>query len=500
MSVKDEHPDYVNMLDRWTKCRDAAEGQEAVHKAGTHYLPILSGQTPIQYAAYKLRTPFYNATWRTVSGLKGMLFRKQPKVVVPAVMSDMLQDISLTGETLYVFSQECIQDILTVGRIGIFVDYPIVNTKAVTAADAALQKYRPSLKRYSAENIINWKRVVINNTVVTSRVVLKEIVSTELVEFALLVKTQYRVLDLVNVTSDTGVVSAIYRVRLFEIDPEGADLQIGEDVIPMIGGAPLNFIPFYFFGVDDASPDVQPPPLINLVDINLAHYRVTADYEHGCHFTGLPTPVITGYVAEKEQAAFGIGSTTAWVFPRPDAKAFYLEFTGQGLKALESNLNRKEQQMAILGARMLDSSTSATGAVSAATAAMNATGEQSILATIAHTMSMGLEQALNTFAKFTGSPETVTYRMNRDFFPIAMDALTLTALVASWQNGAIDYTTLFDNLQRAEIVDIDSTVQSVLAGMNVHAPVIPGGTQVNQSVKPVHEITMPTVRQLQTPP
>ncbi|MFX5825171.1 DUF4055 domain-containing protein, partial [Acinetobacter baumannii] len=86
---------------------------------------------------------------------------------------------------------------------------------------------------------------------------------------------------------------------------------------------------------------------------NYAHYLVSADYEHGCHFAGLPTPVVTGYTPQngpngEPPEKLYIGSAAAWVFPQPDAKAYFLEFEGQGLDALEKNLSRKENQMAIL--------------------------------------------------------------------------------------------------------------------------------------------------------
>ena len=64
------------------------------------------------------------------------------------------------------------------------------------------------------------------------------------------------------------------------------------------------------------------------------------------------------------------------------------------------------------------------------------------------------------------------------------------------------YERLYENLQRGEVVNVDKTVQEELAKMSLHEPIIPGGTQVNQTNKPGAETTMPTAptqRQLQTP-
>jgi hypothetical protein len=314
---------------------------------------------------------------------------------------------------------------------------------------------------------------------------------------------QYRVLDLAPPEDGTG--GLVYRVRVFTVNAKDEDVLMST-AYPMIKGKHLTALPFYPISTDSVEICPDTPPLTDLVDINLSHYRTNADYEHGCHFTGLPTPVISGYTPDKEGQSFGIGSMTAWVFPRPDAKASYLEFTGQGLKALEANLTRKETQMAVLGARMLESKQS--NGDSQGGAAINMGGEQSLLASIAQAASIGIERALTMFTRFAGSDQPAKFRLNKDFFPMPMPALTLTALVASWQNGAISYQTLFNNLQRGEVIDIDQTIEKELAKMDQHKPEIPGGTKVNQEATTGnHETTLPgstvanpTQRQLQTPP
>jgi hypothetical protein len=505
MGVKTTHAEYKEKSVLWKRCRDAADGQDAVHGAGTEYLPMLSEQTTAQYEAYKLRTSFYNATWRTIAGLQGMLFRKPAVVDVPSVVEPMLKDVTLGGQDLHMFTLELIEEALTVGRVGIFVDYPTIDPNTSTEADAKTLGLRPILKQYITESIINWRYSVVNNASVLSMVVLAEEVTAQgETEFDIGTATQYRVLDLTPMLLPDGTTKLVYRVRVFTVDNKDNDVLMST-AFPMVKGQYLTAIPFFTIGTDSVEICPDEPPLIDLVDLNLSHYRTNADYEHGCHFTGLPTPVITGYTPDKEGESFSIGSTTAWVFPRPDAKAFYLEFTGQGLKALESNLTRKETQMAILGARMLESKQN--NGDSQGGAAINMGGEQSLLASISQAASIGIERALTLFTTFAGSTEAVKFRLNKDFFPMPMSALTLTALVASWQNGAINYDTLFDNLQRGEVIDIDKTIEEELAAMDKHKPEIPGGTKVNQSATGGHETTLggtggnnPTQRQLQTPP
>ena len=505
MSVKTVHKEYKDMLDVWQRCRDASEGQSSVHKAGISYLPALADQSTKEYDSYKQRASFFNATWRTISGLQGMLFRKPSIVEVAAVVEPMLEDVDLTGQNLHMFALEIIEECLTVGRVGIFVDYPTVDQKTTTEADSKVMGLRPILKQYPTESIINWRKTVVNNASVLSMVVLSEETYTKgKTEFDVLETTQYRVLDLALPEDKNEPQRLIYRVRVFTVNEKDEDVLMSVSY-PQIKGKYLEAIPFYTVSTDSIEICPDEPPLIDLVDINLSHYRTNADYEHGCHFTGLPTPVISGYTPDTQGASFAIGSMTAWVFPRPDAKASYLEFTGQGLKALEANLARKEAQMVVLGARMLENK-GVTGD-SQGGAAIHMGGEQSLLASISQAASIGIERALTMFSKFAGTDQPAKFRLNKDFFPMPMSALSLTALVAAWQNGAINYGTLFDNLQKGEIVDIDQTVELELAKMNEHTPPIPAGTKVNQTNTGGQETTLagssgnnPTQRQLQTPP
>lgn len=466
MPVKNQHPEYTANLNKWERCQDVALGQDAVHAAGQLYLKALSDQTPEEYEAYKGRTPFYNATWRTIVGLQGMLFRKPPQVEVPPLVVPMMENVTLDGTPMHIFALGLSEECLKVGRVGVFVDYPSVDTEAATTADAQALNLRPMLKMYRAKSIINWKTRTVKNATILSMVVLQEVRSVMEDEFTDKEEPQYRVLDLVELTLPDGVVKLVYRVRVIIVEiVEGKEVEKTiETSFPKINGEFLSEIPFTFIGVDDVTWKVDEPPLIDLVDMNLSHYRTAADYEHGCHFTGLPTPVISGYTPETQEGGavtkFYIGSMTAWVFPRHEAKASFLEFKGEGLNALEKNLSKKEAHMAILGARMLEVQRSG-GVESANTAAIHRGGEQSMLSSVAQAISIGVTKVLKVFVKFAGADDgKVKFELNRDFFPVPMDALTLTAIIAGWQNGAYSYDTMFQNLQKGEIIELDATPES----------------------------------------
>jgi hypothetical protein len=460
-----EHADYKAMTPKWQRCRDVAAGRDKVMENGLLYVPMLHEQSPTAYQDYLKRATFYGATWRTIAALAGMLFRKPEITELPDSLDAMLTNVNLRGEPLHLFAQQTALECLTIGRVGLLVDYPPVDstkTGILTLARAQSMGLRPSIQRYKAESIINWRTGPVGNVDTLLLVVLTEEVETMGgTEFAANCELRYRVLDLVGDPNDAEQMA--YRVRLFRIDKKtDSQVQIGPDQYPSLNGKPLRNIPFTFLSADAGlAATVTEPPLIDLVDLNLAHYRVSADYEHGCHFTGLPTPYIAGYQTAGPQEKLYVGSTAAWVFPDPQTRVGYLEFSGAGLGMLQANMERKEQQMASLGARLLMSD-GAERNITATTAAIQHGGEASILAAVAQALSLGLSRALVTFAQWAGLTVTeanIKYEINRDFFPVPMDPATLAALVGAWQSGAISAEVLFANLQKGEVIDAKATFE-----------------------------------------
>lgn len=459
MPVNTTHADYDNFKIKWKRCRDVSKGQDAVHDAGETYLPRLKEQAQSDYENYKKRSTFYNATWRTISGLVGMMLRQPPAIEAPQSVIDLITaDVDGAGKPMQLFAQETCENALEVGRLGILVDCsPIIVADGATPtmADSAAQNIRPTLQMYSAETIINWRTGRVANATVLIMVVLQESVVDAEDEFKGKMEDRWRVLDL----ADNGA----YRQRLYKKKvPVVADNvefeQVGSDIFPTCYGKAMGYIPFMFLGTDDTTSDVDEPPLIDLVNLNIAHYRVTADYEHGCHFTGLPTLFLSGFRQENTTDKVYIGSEAAIISSNENARAEYVEFSGAGLGALEKNLASKETQMAILGARMLEPQQRAKEA--ADSQSIKRKGEESMLASVAQAISLGLTQALKWFTEFAGHDSSnVKFVLNRDFYPAPMTPAELSGLVMAWQQGAISEQTLFAKLQQGEIIDRDTTFE-----------------------------------------
>ncbi|API58088.1 hypothetical protein BSL82_01240 [Tardibacter chloracetimidivorans] len=469
MAVNSTHRDYDKYSPKWKRCRDTVAGQDAVHAAGEAYLPKLKDEEQKDYDARRKRSDFFNGSWRTIDGLNGMAFRKPPTVEVPAGIEAYLLDVNMAGVSLDALASTVVEDVLEVGRIGLLVDHPPMpeGVSALTVDAAQRLGLRPAIHIYATESIINWKFQRINNAWMLAMVVLKESEAVAEDEFKEKLEDRYRVLDLVS----NAQGQTTYRQRMFKREDE-KDIQIGSDIFPLMNGKTLDFIPFVIVGPNGKGDNIDEPPLIDLIDANLALYQINSDYRHGLHFTGLPTPVVAGYHPDPENPqSLYIGSTSAWVFSDPQAKASYLEFTGQGLTELREASREKKQEMALLGARMIADETKQIETLGATQ--IKRAGENSILARIVTSVSDGLEWALGVFAQWAGHSGKITYQINRDFNPMMLDAQTLTALVGAVQAGQLSKQSMFDLLQRGDVVAADLTFDEEQERIGSDGPAMP---------------------------
>lgn len=441
--VTTKHPEYLAVLDKWVRCRDVEDGEDAVKARGEPYLPKLEGQDNKEYEAYKSRALFYNATSRTIQAVLGAVFRKSPVIDPPNT------DVEKSVVNTY-------DEILKIGRFGVLVDVP-------------REGGDPYLVEYRGEQIINWHYSVVNDAKVLDLVVLEENVQEfDKSSFATRSVKQYRVLELVDPRIEFGEANEeevedeeairIYKMTVYRsvTDPRTRRevFEIASVAFPTMRGDVLAFIPFKIVNTTNCDPDIEKPPLLDLIAVNLSHYRTSADLEHGRHFTALPTAWVAGFPSDTE---LKVGSGTAWVTENVQAKAGFLEFTGQGLKALETALEQKEHLMAVMGARLFENPKH--GVEAAETVRLRQSADTATAAQIAKNISRAFSELYTWYLMFMLTPQAQEgdVVVNTDILDTALDAPRLTALVSAWQQGAISQDTLLYQLKQGEVLPPDRT-------------------------------------------
>ena len=449
--VRATHAEYDEYSPIWLKVADVEKGQRAIHAAGEKYLPKLRDESAEDYKARLFRSDFFNAFWRTVAGLTGLAFRVDPVVDVPAAIAPMLGDINLAGVSLDAMAKSAVEHVAEYGRVGLLVDHPQWPDNVTTISQKAAEGMglRPTMHLYPALSIINWRYARVANVWQLVLVVLKEMTTFPISEYEDKQEARYRVLDL--------DASGNYRQRLFRIGDRDQDEQIGGDIYPAMNGKPMREIPFAIIGENGMDAACDDPPLLDLLDANLAHYGLQSDYRHGLHYTGLPTLFLAGVTQAADAPPIYIGGSAAITSDHPDAKGMFIEFTGQGLGALEKAVASMEQRMAMLGARMVADETKQAETLGATQ--IKRAGENSVMAGIVGGVSEAIEWALGLFCQWQNVVGEVHYEINRRFTPAAMSAQDLTALVSAWQAGAISEADLFAKLQEGEVIEGGKTIE-----------------------------------------
>lgn len=431
MPIDSPHPEYKKHVSLWTRCRDAVEGQEAIKEAGAIYLPPLTAHVDQgtdgakAYSAYLGRALWFGATDRTLNGYVGAIMRTDPVFVVPSGIQERLDDVTAAGQTAVQFVHSMTKELLTTGRLGLLVD-----------KDDGEEL--PYVKLYYPENILNW-------------IVEKgKLVAVTLQECVLEAKDPmdpYFQEEHVQIR-ELLVVDGVYIARLHKKIND--QWQTFDATTPVKRGEALDSIPFVLISADEDAYGCSKPPIMDLVNANVNHYQLDADYRHGLHFTALPTAVFTGV---DDDRTYYLGSEGAINLRNENSKAFFLEFQGLGLTAIKDAMEERKAQMASLGAQLIQRGQRGRGVETAESARIQHSGETSLLATIVGRAEEGFEKALEFVAAWAGVTGEVEVNINRDFIDAALNAEEISALVMSWQGGAISPEVLFWNLQRGGVID-----------------------------------------------
>ena len=421
MGIESKHPLYIETENKWTRVRDSFLGSDKVKSQGEVYLPKLSSQDKDQYTAYVMRAMYVNAIKNTVQGLVGAVMRIDPVIKAPDRILELSQDITGTGVSLNDFISNMLSEQLLMGRQGILIDRT---------------EDRAYLSGYTTEQMTNWMDGVI---------VLKETyVSHDINDvYDMTYEVQYRELMI----DEDGK----YLVRIWR---ENTGWNVWNEIYPTKVGQALDVIPFVALSGNELNLNPTQPPLLSLVDTNLSMYRTSADLEHGRHFTALPTPYVTGIDGDSE---LKIGSGSAWILPDSSSKAGYLEFTGQGLQALEKAVEEKRSIMASLGASLLQ--TEKSGVESAEAVRLRQNSETSVLVGAVLSVQEGIAKALSFMAEWEGVSGDIEVELNTDFSDTKISAQDLTALMGAWQSGGISHETFLHNMKKGEVLPNDVSVE-----------------------------------------
>lgn len=441
-------PAVQNALPEWRRVRDCLEGQDAIKKRRSTYVPMpnptdRSQENLARYDRYVERGNFMNFTQRTLLGMVGAVFGKDAVATLPNELMPLYSNVDGTAVTLDQQAKQVLSDVLSIGRCGLLPDYPVM-TRPASRKELAEGKVRPTIQFYFAEQIINHRYVVENGLRKLALVVLSEEYVYSDDGFEAKMKPQFRVLRLEN---------GVYTVTLYK--KTDSDVVTETYTPKKADGKPFDHIPFEFVGATNNDGGIDPAPLSDMSNLNIAHFRNSCDFEEMVFMLGQPTPVITGLDQHWLDNVLGgrviLGSQNALTLPQ-DCDAFLLQIDESQLAL--SAMEHKERQAVALGARLVQQQTVAR---TAKEAGLEEASEQSLLLSAAKNVNSAYKRALTSASLFvvTSVPEDIGYELNTDFDILRLDSPGRAQLLAEWQRGAITFTEYRSILRRAGVATLE---------------------------------------------
>lgn len=477
MSVKYRRPEVTQLSEIWLAIRAVIRGPKAIRDGGILYLPKpspedKSAENQARYLNYKKRAIFYDATSRTHTGMIGQIFYRDPVISIPSGLEIMMESVDGGELTLEQQSKESCGTVLALGHAGLLTDYPTVEGP-ITLLDQLEGKVRPTIILYQPEQIINWRWSTLGTKRYLSLVVLEEGYDIEDDGYEVKRGTQWREMRIE--LTDTG--KPMLHIKIHREGENG--LEVVADYFPRMGnGANWDRIPFSFMGSDNNEPAPDKPPFEGMAELNLGHYRNSADYEDSCHMVGQPTPWGSGltedWVKDVWKGEVVLGSRA--FLPLPEG--------GQaGLLQAEANImpkeamEMKERQMVALGAKLVEQQQ----VQRTATEAMGENiVENSVLATVAKNVSAAYIKAFEFAMEYSGITGPIEFELNTDFEISRMSTQERQQLLLEWQGGGITWTEYRWNIKRTGVAfEEDNVAKSAIEADMEAALKLEGGEEEN---------------------
>lgn len=441
-SVAKHSPEMARMNELSANGRALMGGTRAMRAAGETYLPKFEAESSEAYRARLRSSWLFNGYRKTVKDMTGRVFDKPIEIVDGSErLKTWATNIDLAGRDLSGFARDVFEDGLDAGIAWIMVDAP-AREGTVTQAQAERQNLRPFLVHLRTEDILGFRAETVGNaqTVTMLRImeIVKEVDPKD--EFAEAKIDQVRVLDI----EGGRVRTRLYRKAGKEAKWEQFEGDTYSDMTE------ITVVPFY---ANRTGFWTAEPTLDDLADINIAHWQSQSDQRNILHFARVPIFVRTGW--NDEASPLAIGAATSMDTTNENAKAMWVEHSGQAIGAGRQDLKDLEFQMETHGLQLL---TARPGAQSATGEALDASKETSQLAMIADNLRDAFEQALKWMSVYGGAEEQVTVSVNTDFGVSMMGAQELTAMLSAVNTGNMSRRTFLGEMARRGMIRADTDI------------------------------------------
>lgn len=410
MSIQDLHPLYSDSVCLIQRCRDVYEGQSAIKAINgsgvTPYFPMYHPPDQSRYNRAVSLSSFTNYTGRTVDKLVGAAFIEQPQtnLAESKTLSYMLEDADGFGNDIQQIANNCLMNNLIAGRHVLLVNYPATSGHTVSKEDVKRLGLRASIHQYKAESLVNWG--VKNNNL--WYVVLTESKRDESDDMFSHESTEGR---RVYYMKDDGLCYQQF------VEDGRAFMPDNGELVTDFNGSGLNSLPVVIIGSVSNTPEVDKPPILDMADVNIAHYQIsTIETEnlaiHGQTTIGVTTSFSAQQFREANPDGIHVGANKGLNL---GSSGGFHTATAPESSALPKAKESKVAELVALGASLTEKNDTAK---TAKEVSINAKEQTSVMQNIVNNVSDAIETCL-VIAEQMMSPSPagdVYYRISTEFY------------------------------------------------------------------------------------
>lgn len=452
-------PEVVDAEEDLSLIRNLLGGPRAMWEASQTYIRQWTDEHDDVYNIRRVCEPCEDLFGRTLSASVGKLFAKPPKIDYKAsedVLRAHWDNIDASGTKGDVAAKEFASDGIGDGLALILVDHtraPAGTT--VSGANESALGLRPVWGFYERSAICSWRTATINGAEVVVQLVLAEAVEEPVGAFGTSVAVIFRELFV-----NAGVAAwQTWRSR-----DEGKNWTVeASGVFKNRNGKTRDTLPIAvaYAGRKEGA-FVAVPPLRGVAYANLAHWQVATELTFGSQVSAIEQPVVNGQLLTPDGRSGGrlkLGWLTG-VQVEAAGKFGWAGPAGTGLDQLAKRRIEKEQAIAKMGLSFTSRDTRA--AETAEAKRMDATAEDSTLATCGQ----GIEDALNLAWEHHGwymgleKAACPTVTINRDFEKMILDAAMIGAVSTLVTSGFSPRAAL-EIFQRGGLIPADADLDDL---------------------------------------
>jgi hypothetical protein len=494
MAETHDRPDHrcaahQQMEEGWETVRDVERGTLHLRKLGEKRLPKFAAESPSDYEKRCGKATLFNAYNRTVNGLVGMVFKKNPVLgddvpvrirgreevrdertgaVTQQRVEGHWENLDLAGTHGNVFCRQVLRDAFE-GHAFILVDMPPSLGPNATAEDDLRQNRRPFWVKYKASQAVNFRPVSINGRVEIGQITFEEDVSEAAGRYGERQAKQYRTFwleEYVDGASGAKKTRVRWELKRLLLSEKGEEtfVDAGGGVV-MGGGKPGERVPFeripvaVVYGRQTGFLQSQ-PVLLDLALINIKHYQKRSEYDTSLSKGGFFIPVFIG--RDTSKPVLTVGPANGIDVPvGGDAK--YMEPQGHTIKFSREDLQDLKEEMAALGLSVITSRPSAKA--TATEAVIDFAQESSELETIALSEADAVELCLQFHAQYLGERQGGSITLGSHLRSLNLTPAQVTAYSNMVGEGQLRLTTLWSILMRGDALPEDFDAKRELTGL-----------------------------------